>query len=149
MRKRLCIALAAVLCVGVVAAAVILYLRPERGDISQVETDYGDSQFFTLRERKEAGNALMKAFQTEFPDYILTKIWYVNDLRVLEDDSKLDTDYDVRRIILYSDMERKPDAADGDLPEKLPRYQWCLGQNDAGRWYLLEHGYFGLPDMAK
>lgn len=149
MKKRLCILLAAVLCVGAVAAAIALFHRAERGDISQVVTDYGDSGFFTLREREEAGNALMKAFQTEFPDYILTKVWYVNDLRVLEDDSKLSTDYDVRHIILYSNMERKHGAADATQPEKLLRYQWCLGQNDAGRWYLLEHGYFGLQNAAQ
>lgn len=144
MKKQFLILLAVLLCVGV--AVVVRTTWPERGDISQVETDYGDSQFFTMREREDAGKALMKAFQREFPDYILKKVWYVNDLRTLTDDSKLDTDYDVRHIILYSDMTCKPEASGEMEPEKLLRYQWCLGQNDAGRWYLLEYGRFGALD---
>lgn len=139
MKRRLLILGILVLCIG---AAAIVFQRQnmnEKGDISGVEIDYGDSQFFTDREMEQAAEALMDAFQTEFPDYTLQKIWYVTDLRQLENDQ--DVPYDGRNIIFYSDMERKPECKDETLPELLPRYRWCIAVNDGGRWYVAEHGF--------
>lgn len=137
MKKRLCVILGLFLCAAVVIFFVLWGDSSSKGDVSRVEIDYGDSQFFTEREMEQAAEALVDEFQAEFPDYTLTKLWYVNDLRQLENDG--DVQYDGRNIIFYSDME--PKSENQPQTETLTRYRWCVAVNDAGRWYVVEHGF--------
>lgn len=128
--------------IAVAGATVAILLHPsEQGDISQVEIDYGDSQFFTHREREEMMEVVEKAFQKEFPEYALKALWYVDDLRMLRDVARMEKKHDRRASVIYSDIERKPGAA--VEPEKLSRYKWYLEENAAGYWKVLDYGTDG------
>ena len=120
------------------ATAIVLPQLSERGDISQVVIDYGDSQFFTQRDRKDMMEVVEEAFQKEFPQYTLKELWYVDDLRMLQDVARVEKKHNRRVTVIYSDIERKPDAA--VEPEKLSRYKWYLEENPAGYWKVRGHG---------
>lgn len=138
MKKRYVILIVLLIC-GVIAAAAMLWLQPEQGDISRTETDFGESQFFTHRELERAAKAVKSEFQTVFPQYAMEKLWYVDDLRQLDDDR--DVEYDGRNIILYSSFTRKTAAPESAGPERYLHYRWCVAVNDSGRWYVVEHGF--------
>lgn len=139
MKKRLVWIFILILLIAIAGAAMIVFLHPsEQGDVSQVEINYGDSQFFTHREREEIMEVVKAAFQKEFPEYTLKELWYVNDLRMLKDVARVEKKHNRRAIVIYSDIERKPGAA--VEPEKLSRYKWYLGENAAGYWKVLSHG---------
>lgn len=137
MKKRIVFLCALTLCI--IAGVLLWTVSQSGGDISQVEIDYGHSQFFTEREMEQAAKALMDDFKKEFPYHCLTKIWYVTDLQQLENDR--DVQYDGRNIIFYSDIYRKTNAEADVQPKALRCYRWCVAVNDAGRWYVAEHGF--------
>lgn len=137
MKKPFVILTALLVClmVGVVA----VWFQPERGDVSRVETDFRESQFFTGREMEQAAQAVKKEFQKTFPQYSLDKIQYISDLRQLENDQ--DAEYDGRNIIFYTDFVRKEAAPNADEPEQYARYRWCVAELENGRWSVVEHGF--------
>lgn len=106
----------------------------QKGDVSHVEIVPATSSFFTEREISDAEDALMDAFKTEFPEYTLVKLWYVSDLDTLE---KSDTDE--RAIVLYTEIQRKPEVATDNLPVRYYPYRWVLIANDSGKWSVVRH----------
>ena len=136
MKKRLCVLFLAAL---LIVSGVMLLCAPERGDTEDVKIDYGKSHIFTDREQQDAANALIKEFQKTFPDYSLQEVWYISDYWQLE--YSRDVDCEERNIIYISNMERKETSSEEPEPEQLLRYRWCVAQNDAGHWYVFDHGF--------
>ena len=96
--RRMTMILALLLVLPMLAACGI-----QKGDVSQMEIVPAASSFFTEREISDAEDALMDAFQTEFPEYTLVKLWYPGDLDTLEE-----SDTDGRAIVLYTDIHTIP-----------------------------------------
>lgn len=114
-----------------------------RGDISRVNMDYGESELYTQDEISSAMDVVITYFYREFAACTLTELWYDEEKTSDAAEEWADNSQADEAIILLSNYKVGRHGASIALNpgETYSEWQWILVKDADGNWSILTCGY--------
>ena len=131
-----------IICV-LISLAIILTLAgcSQSGKTTDVKIDYGESELFSRKDRKDAVQLILDEVKTWEGVKTLHNIRYAGDNEALKEKGYIEHE---EIIVFYSDFKTVTSSSKAggfNTNTEYTDWKWILGKNADGSWELLTWGY--------